>query len=451
MRRALTLLSVAAWLGVHALLWAELPQLPRHVLPADGWTTIAGFTPDNASLIANNRGRVCEWDVTTGELKRAWPCYDGFSRVKCLSPDGRTFVFDDRGHDTLAILDVESGEWTILSAIHREVYGEGPRILNWLGVPPSFSPDGRFLAYAAGLPKTQSFAVRLWDILNHSGSEVVFSERCFSPAFAPDGATIAVWIDGAKDVSPHVSLIDVESRREDGRLVTPPGELVRLAFAPDGKTLAVWGIGPPWPSKLKDTSWIQLWDVPSRQLNARVPDAWLVDWAADGRLLAAGTDGLHKYDGHTGAKLATLTSLDLRDRWFFWGTFAGHRIAIVTSVQVPPTWHSWLIRKLSLPEQFQWQTRHAVRLFDAQTGDEITVVWANGYPPAMSPDGRTLATFPHPTDMEGDNFIFLWDIPPRTPGGVVLGLMIVEVALFIAWTAWRRRLFRRVSPRRNLQ
>jgi hypothetical protein len=51
-----------------------------------------------------------------------------------------------------------------------------------------------------------------------------------------------------------------------------------------------------------------------------------------------------------------------------------------------------------------------------------------------------------PSDHSGDaNGLRLWDIPPRTPGGIVLGLMIVEVALLITWTA--RRLPRRQRPR----
>ena len=55
----------------------------------------------------------------------------------------------------------------------------------------------------------------------------------------------------------------------------------------------------------------------------------------------------------------------------------------------------------------------------------------------LSPDGQTLA-------VSACGAIFVWDIPPRTPGGIVLGLMIVEVSLLILWTAWRRRIS---SPR----
>jgi Tol biopolymer transport system component len=65
---------------------------------------------------------------------------------------------------------------------------------------------------------------------------------------------------------------------------------------------------------------------------------------------------------------------------------------------------------------------------------------ANRFSTEISPDGRLLAVSP-PVE---DGTINLYDIPSRTPGGIVLGLMTVEVGLALGWTAWRRRRRRRL-------
>jgi hypothetical protein len=78
---------------------------------------------------------------------------------------------------------------------------------------------------------------------------------------------------------------------------------------------------------------------------------------------------------------------------------------------------------------------------DTRTGRDRAFVWAgpvNHGLPMVSPDGRTIAGFDH----TGWG-VCLWDVPPLTPGGIVLLLMIAEVGVMIAWTARRRRVVRR--------
>jgi hypothetical protein len=63
---------------------------------------------------------------------------------------------------------------------------------------------------------------------------------------------------------------------------------------------------------------------------------------------------------------------------------------------------------------------------DAQTGNRLAAIPLEPMTTvALAADGSALAT------LDGAS-LHVWDIPPRTPGGIVLALMIVEVGLAIA-------------------
>jgi hypothetical protein len=108
------------------------------------------------------------------------------------------------------------------------------------------------------------------------------------------------------------------------------------------------------------------------------------------------------------------------------------RHLITVQIHPLPAWQTWLYQRLrgSLPD---WEYC-TLRVFDALAGNLCGSV-ESGSPIQLidlSADGRTLAVSALGT-------ISIWDIPPRKPGGIVLGLMMVEVVLAIVWTAWRRR------------
>ena len=157
------------------------------------------------------------------------------------------------------------------------------------------------------------------------------------------------------------------------------------------------------------------------------------DWSAAGRLLASRETGLNAYDGHSGAEVVGWNAADLKGWRYFRGTSANGKVAIVSSAHSPPAWRNWLVSKRILSYEHFEDFQLAFHLYVADTGRERSTVWTkNSQRFSLSPDGTTLATleFDNPFDIEGK--IYLWDIPPRTPGGIVLGLMIGEVGLLIA-------------------
>jgi hypothetical protein len=103
-----------------------------------------------------------------------------------------------------------------------------------------------------------------------------------------------------------------------------------------------------------------------------------------------------------------------------------------------PSWQHWLYGAVfrRAPE---WESG-TVTLFDAHSGEAVACVkdWSPMQAVHVTEDGRTLV-------VSSFGKIHVWDIPPKTAHGIVLGLMIVEVGLLIAWTVWRRqRLARRL-------
>jgi WD40 repeat protein len=245
MRRAVTIVAAAGWLGFFAALWRELQQFPRHVLPADGYSSLIGFTGDGKALVTRNRTHVRIWDAASGTVTKEWPEPDPKMSLRHLNPHGRMVVAEDTNRDCLVLLGIESGNRTELPNIGRAMYDKDADKLFWLRDCSGFSPDGRTFAFAAGVPESKSFVVRIWDIANQTASEIPLERRGFSPTFAPDGHTLAVWIDGQDQAPSYVLLVDTTTKREIGRLATPPAFLIHLSFSPDGQTLAVSGIDPP--------------------------------------------------------------------------------------------------------------------------------------------------------------------------------------------------------------
>ena len=96
--------------------------------------------------------------------------------------------------------------------------------------------------------------------------------------------------------------------------------------------------------------------------------------------------------------------------------------------ELPPRW-PWLFRWVE-----DGREGTAVKLLDVASGREVAMI-PKGTIPKCSPDGRRFAI------REKDGTIAIWDMPPRKPLGLYLGLSGPLVALVVGAGLWRR--FRR--------
>nr|WP_240972806.1 WD40 repeat domain-containing protein [Nonomuraea sp. FMUSA5-5] len=303
---------------------SELRQIGRTLTGHTGQVKSLGFSPDGRTLASgSDDGTVRLWNVQAGRLTDRSMSLNEVA----FSPDSRTLAaFDDlnphiwditrptrpkplglfptwptdRTPGINGYVAVDAG-WRTLATIGDERDGNrslrlwrlrAPYLTERLGPPLAprdsfqsvwFSPGGRLMAAV-----TTDSSVLLWDLADpaHPKGPTVLhgpSEGIPSPAFAPDGRTLALAVDGV------IRLWDVtDPARPSGTRTLPdlPDTATSLAFSPDGRTLAG-----------TMDRWIKLWNVtdPVRPPQALAgPDDGLgaVAFSPDGHTLAgAGYDG----------------------------------------------------------------------------------------------------------------------------------------------------------------
>jgi WD40 repeat protein len=459
MRRALTLLAVAAWLGVHAMLWTLLPPVPRLTIadPAPFSlgrnTPFSAFTPDGLGIVVNHDAAIKVWNVGTGQLETEIPLpqmnLNSLSHVVVMSPVGRRALVYDESRNAPLFVDLENGGTVELPPF-------GGR-----GSTESLGGFARLVAFA---PDGEGIVCSDWSTADSQHFALYFRPATSPPiawrlpdlaenlAIAPDGKTAAAiargLVKGEHGLGEGVYLVDKCRGRVFATAETLGSAYGIPAFSSDSRTLATGQMR--WPNgMILNGHWprssVQLWDVPSLKPLATFKDESLVGWLSDARLVTASEVGLsvgseiRVRDGRTGALIAEHHIATFgggsRAEWLP-DTFRG-RLMAACRYYDPPPWRKWLAQHIPLKALETSWTTILLQVIDVESGNVVATFPASSDVIALSPDGRTAAV----VDNDG---ITIWDLPPRKPGGIVLALMIAEVSLLIARTAWRRSCVRRL-------
>ncbi len=454
--RWLKWMLVAGWIGAHALLWTLLPPVPRHTIqvdftPPSFWQLPAcTFTPDGLAFVVNRESAIDVFNVEIGKLERRIPRPPGSSGEPTdlvMAPIGRRALVYDQPHNSPLFIDLEDGRTVLLPP-----FG-GPGGTSYLGGFARlavFAPDGQGFVRSDWATADKEQFARFFKCATATATAWRLPDYAEHLAFAPDGrwaAAIARRVKVSNNSGEGVCLIDTSAGRVIAIAVTSVGAYGIPAFSPDSRTLATGKMRWPKGANLSGM-WlpaaVQIYDVPSLTPLATFHEESLVGWCPNGHLVTASESFLsvgpiiRVRDGRTGSLLAehciSASAPPWRTEWLP-DTFRGP-LMVARLEYGPPHWKIWL--RQHLPWRIVEARETSVfQVVDVESGNVVAAFPESAENVAVSPDGRTAAV------VDG-NEIRIWDIPPRTPGGIVLGLMIAEVGMAIAWTMWRRR-----QPRRG--
>lgn len=203
----------------------------------------AYFTPDGRTLINLRKdGSVQMWDTQSG--KETGKPVGGEWNLWGLSPDGKLLAAaQEKSKNVLHLMDAVTGK-----EVRQLKHSSNANTA-------AFSPDGKVLAVAFGLPtgkdrreNPEPVRIALWSlesgkslgILSGSRSEVT------ALAFSPDGKSLV-----SAERSPSLRLWDVASQKEIKKADFEFYSVSQLAFSRDGKTLIMGG----------NENHLRLWDV----------------------------------------------------------------------------------------------------------------------------------------------------------------------------------------------
>ena len=368
------------------------------------------FSPDSKTIASGGSDNAIKlWDVDTKQNIATLIGHEDIIFSVAFSPDGKILASGSQD-DTVKLWHVETRQ-NIYTFKHRE------RVFS-----VAFSPDGKVVAGGAYL------GIKLWNI--ETGKEVKLkggtTVKSGSIAFSPDGATFAsASVDRFGGTPGAVTLWDIETGKD---LATLPGHTERIpavAFSSDGKTLAsglrdgtvkLWNVKTgenihtyrgggyavafsPDGKTLAARSWnnIKLWEVARRKNISTIPigreqltTSTALAFSPDSQVLAWGTKDQVKL-----RKYATKSLFGFMGRNTI--TLKGHKDEI-RSVAFSPD-----------GKILASSVRHGtVKLWDTETGANISTLEDAGGPVVFSPDGKLLASC-------GDvQEIKLWDLKTRT-------------------------------------
>jgi WD40 repeat protein len=222
-------------------MWRSVPPIRAWQLPAGRYRAILrgkikkepdrlALSPDGKTLAAvfdkGERQLVEFWDLAT-EKRRATLAHPGTDVPVpvAFAPDGKT-VATGAGDGTIRVWDAATGG-------RRTTLGKHTLPV----VALTFSPDGKALASAGGIPNVvgSSGEVKLWDLASGRARFTLNSHRTpvTCVAISADGRTLAT---GNADGT--VKLWDVVTGQYLATVAELTTRIQSLAFSPDGKLLA---------------------------------------------------------------------------------------------------------------------------------------------------------------------------------------------------------------------
>ena len=324
---------------------------------------LAAFSRDGKLLLTGGgQAPLLLHNLGTGETKQLAPPGQEVSAL-ALAPDGRTAAACNYNSYGLVLVDTVSGK-----QFWWKHDGAGS-----LGAV-AFSPDGRYLAIAAG-----DHTVMVWDVVKDAPFRrfVGHSAAVLSVAFSPDGQTIA---SGGADQT--VRLWRLAALNENDTL---PSAFAPFVFSTDGRTLTARtsDSGDPTPFRHLDVATGKPKPGPELMMDlASYPTPSLADTAPPLRAFLSGeltrehwakfTNFMTCHPDHIPTAVACAEAAGL--------VALGHKSGVV----------KW------------WDFRRATPLPDLATGERGLALLA------LTPDGRWLAVAGR------SNIVSIWDVASRT-------------------------------------
>ncbi|MGO9919624.1 MAG: protein kinase domain-containing protein [Isosphaeraceae bacterium] len=298
--------SVKVW---DAATGQEIRTLKGHT----GRVTSVAFSPDGQRLASSSEhGEVKVWDAATGEEIRTLMRHTRSVHSVAYSPDGQRLA-SASADSTVTVWDTGPGDETFtlngytgpVNSVEFSPGGQwtasstwGQTVRLWEGTGVSFSPDGSRIA--AGCTDD---TVKVWDVAKRQVTLTLRGHDAYvtSVSFSPDGKWLAS-ASGMPGKPGGVKVWDAATGRERLTLEGRTAEATSVAFGPDGSRLAFVMSG----------AMVKVYDVATSQEAltlkgyAPLPPVICVAFSPDGKRLVAASaaDGTVKVWGAATGKEA---------------------------------------------------------------------------------------------------------------------------------------------------